>query len=86
MTGARHERDQGWIPGIIYTHGADEGKGMWEGTVEREVGGKPGRRHVMEAERRDFPGAEWLRESKSAESSKTNVSIRLWEIRGLISV
>lgn len=24
----------------------------------------------MEAERRDFPGAEWLRESKSAESSK----------------
>lgn len=25
----------------------------------------------MEAERRDFPGAEWLRESKSAESSKT---------------
>lgn len=25
----------------------------------------------MEAERRDFPGAEWLRELKSAESSKT---------------
>lgn len=37
----------------------------------------------MEAERRDFPGAEWLRELKSAEPSKTMSEGIFGEIRGL---
>lgn len=37
----------------------------------------------MEAERRDFPGAMWLRELKSAESGKTMSEGAFGEIRGL---